>query len=66
MQVTLSLSEVMDRCKDWEELCDAEGLNPWACKEGFGDSQITFTEEKAKKYGILAQGQLHGKEAVYE
>lgn len=53
MKVVLTLSEVLQRCEDWEKFCDDHGYNVWAIAEGFGDAEIELSEKKAAKYGII-------------
>jgi hypothetical protein len=53
MEITLDLSEILDRCNDWEEFCDEQGWSVWCVNEGGGDLEITMSEEEAIKYGLI-------------
>ena len=53
MKITLTLNEAMDKCDNWDDMCAGEGLNPWACAEGFGHTMLTLTKEQAECYGII-------------
>jgi hypothetical protein len=53
MKIFLTLSEVSDRCYDWEDFCEAEGWSVWAVNEGGGDVEVALSEEQAKLYGII-------------
>lgn len=57
MEITLTLSEVMEFCYDWETFCRDMGWSVWACSEGGGDVTISLTKEQAIKYGILEGSQ---------
>lgn len=54
MKVTFTASELLDRGV-WDEVCKLRGINEWAIKEGLmdGDEELTFSEEEAKKLGLL-------------
>jgi len=53
MTITLTLSEILDRCNDWEDFCQEEGWSEWAVNEGGGDITVNLTEEQCYKYGVL-------------
>jgi hypothetical protein len=53
MEITLDLSEILDRCNDWEEFCDEQGWSVWCVNEGGGDIEVSLTEEEAISYGII-------------
>lgn len=53
MTITLTLEKVLDRCNDWEQFCDQEGWSEYAVNEGGGDIEVSLSEEKAIKYGII-------------
>jgi hypothetical protein len=53
MTITITLSEILDKCYDWEEYCRDSGYSEWAVNEGGGDIAVNMTEEEAKKYGII-------------
>lgn len=53
MKILITLSEVLDRCSDWEYFCEEEGWSEWCVNEGGGDTEILLTEEKAIKYGVI-------------
>lgn len=53
MNITLTLAEVLNRCRDWDYFCEQEGWSVWAVNEGGGDVSVTLTEEKLYEYGIL-------------
>lgn len=53
MTVTLTLSEILDKCFDWDVFCEKEGMSVWCVNEGGGDISITLSEDKAKEYGII-------------
>jgi len=55
MYIAMTLSEVLERCNNWDLFCEEEGWSVWAVNEGGGDVQVNLTEEKAYKYGILKQ-----------
>jgi len=55
MIINMTLSEVLDKCNDWEYFCKEEGWSEWAVNEGGGDVEVYLTEELAYKYGILKQ-----------
>lgn len=53
MRIVLTLSEMLDKCDDWEYFCDKEGYSVYAVNEGGGDIEISLTEKQAKKYGLI-------------
>jgi hypothetical protein len=53
MRITLTLSEISDKCRDWGKFCAEFGINYWAINEGLGDTELTLTEEEAYRFGIL-------------
>ena len=56
MTITIPLSEILDKCLDWEKYCKDNGCSEWAVNEGFGEVEVTMTEEEARKYGIIRAG----------
>ena len=46
-----------DRARDFNELCNELGLNPWCMNEGLatGDEVYTLSEETAKRHGLLRE-----------
>lgn len=53
MRIVLTLSEVLDKCNDWDSFCDKEGYSVYCVNEGGDDIEISLSEEKAKEYGII-------------
>lgn len=53
MRIVLTLSEILDRCNDWDSFCENEGYSVYAVKEGGGDLVVSLSEKKAKEYGII-------------
>lgn len=53
MKITMTLSEVSNKCDDWDYFCVQEGIDYYACKV-YGHSTIELTEQKAINYGIIA------------
>lgn len=53
MKVTLTCSELLNKCNDWIRTCQILGLSEWCCKEGYGDTEITLSEEQAKDFGVI-------------
>ena len=53
MKITLTCSELLNRCSDWEVVCYELGLSEYCCNMGYGDTEVTLTEEQAKKHGII-------------
>lgn len=53
MRITITLSEILDKCSNWEYYCEDAGYSVWAVNEGGGDIEVTMTEKEAKKYGII-------------
>jgi len=53
MVVILTLSEILDKCNDWEDFCEKEGWSVWAVNEGGGDIEVTLSEDKCHEYGII-------------
>ena len=49
----MTLSEVLDKCNDWDYFCKEEGWGEWAVAEGGGNVEVYLTEEQCYKYGIL-------------
>jgi hypothetical protein len=57
MTITMTLREVLKRCNDWDYFCEEEGWSIWCINEGGGDLNITLTEEKCYRYGILKKNE---------
>jgi hypothetical protein len=53
MTIITTLSEVFEKCSDWEFFCEEEGWATFCIKEGGGDIAIHLTEEQAIKYGLI-------------
>jgi hypothetical protein len=53
MNIYITLSEVLDRCNDWETFCKKEGYSEWCVNEGGGDWEVYLSEQKAIEYGII-------------
>lgn len=53
MTITLTLSEVLNRCHDWEKFCEDTGYSVNAIKEGGGGVEVTLSEQQAIEYGII-------------
>ncbi|WP_272152131.1 hypothetical protein [Tenacibaculum aiptasiae] len=53
MTISIKLSEVFEKCNDWENFCINEGYSEWCVSEGGGDVEITLTEKEAIEYGII-------------
>ena len=55
MKILITRGEILEKCSDWEEVCEKEGWSVWCVNEGGGDIEEYLTEEKALEYGILNQ-----------
>ena len=53
MRITMTLSEVLANCNDWERFCEKKGLSPWAVKEGGGDVEVNLLEDDLIEFGLL-------------
>ena len=55
MDIRVTIREMSDRARDFNELCSEIGLNPWCMNEGLatGDEVYTLDEETAKRHGLL-------------
>lgn len=53
MHIFMTLSEILNRCNDWDYFCEEEGWSVWAVNEGGGDISVNLNEEQAIKYGII-------------
>lgn len=53
MKITITLSEVLDKCNNWNTFCN----NEWYCErvvnEWWWDVEIDLSVEKAKKYWLI-------------
>ena len=63
----LTLQEIMDTCRDWEEFCRLHGYNEWAVNEGGGDVTVSITAQQAHHLGIveLTDWKVKPREEVY-
>lgn len=52
MTITMTLSEVLDRCWSWDYFCEIKGYSVWAVNEGGGDVEVNLTEDELKIFGI--------------
>ena len=55
MKITLTYSEALQKCDNWNALCKRIGLNPWCISEGLvdRDAELEIDYEIAKDYGII-------------
>jgi hypothetical protein len=53
MKISMTLSEVLNQCSDWEQFCEEQGWSEWAVNEGGGDIQVSLSREEAERYGII-------------
>lgn len=53
MKINMTLSEILDKCNDWEYFCEEEDWSVWAVNEGGGDCSVSLTEKQCYKYGIF-------------
>jgi gentisate 1,2-dioxygenase len=49
----MTLSEVMETCKDWEYFCKKTGFSVYAVSEGGGNVEVSMTTLEAHDYGIV-------------
>jgi len=49
----MTLQEVMDTCKNWEQFCDAKGFSYWAVNEGGGNVDVRLSTQEAHEFGIV-------------
>lgn len=56
--MTLTLSEVLDVCPDWEGFCDKYGFDHYAVNEGGGDITVSMSIADAQELGIVTSGSL--------
>lgn len=55
IEITLTLSDVLERCHDWETFCEEQGWSVYAVNEGGGDCEVRLSIEDARKYGLLRE-----------
>ena len=53
MKIVIKLSEVLDRCDNWENFCLEKGFTEMAVNEGAGDIEVTLTEQEAFECGLF-------------
>lgn len=53
MRITMNLSEILERCNNWQEFCDEYGWSEWVVNEGGGDIEWVFSEEDAIRFGVI-------------
>lgn len=53
MKIKLTLSEILDRCNNWDKFCEEQGWSVWAVNEGGGDTEVILSEDEAIRYGII-------------
>lgn len=53
MRIVITLSDALDRCYNWSDFCEEFGLDEYCVNTGYGDSEVTLTEEQAIKHGII-------------
>ena len=53
MIIKLTLSEILNKCNNWDYFCNEEGWGEYAVAEGGGDVEVCLSEEQCYKYGIL-------------
>jgi hypothetical protein len=53
MQIRMTLSEIKDKCDDWDYFCEQEGWSVYACAEGGGNITTTLDKEQVQEYGII-------------
>jgi len=53
MEINVTLSEVLEKCDDWNEFCKERGWSEYAVNEGGGDIVVQLTTQECVKYGIL-------------
>ena len=51
--LNMTLQDAMDIAPNWDEFCDAMGLNPYCVNEGGGDCQISISLYKADRLGLI-------------
>lgn len=55
MIISLTLSEILEKCNDWQYFCNEEGWSEWSVNEGGGNITVYLNEEQCRKYGILKE-----------
>ena len=53
MSITMTLSEILHQCNDWDGFCDEFGWSEWCVNEGGCDITQTLTKDEAKRYGVI-------------
>lgn len=54
METIVQLSYVFQH-GNWDLFCEEQGIDYWACANGFGETKITLTQDEAKRYGLLKE-----------
>ena len=53
MTITTTLSEVLEKCSNWDDFCDKKGFSVWAVNEGGGHIEVSLTKEEAIEFGLI-------------
>ena len=53
MTINITLSEILNKCNNWNDFCENEGFSEWFVNEGGGHIEINLSEEKAIRYGLV-------------
>lgn len=53
MTIHMTLSEVAEECRSWQEFCEDKGFSEYAIREGGGDVEVQLTKEEVLKYEIF-------------
>ena len=56
MKIIITCSEALRKCHNWLEFCKEFGLSEYCVNSGYGNSEVTLTEEQAVKHGIIKRG----------
>jgi hypothetical protein len=51
--MTMTLSEILSTCNDWDKFCDEKGFSVWAVNEGGGHVEVNLTIDEAEQFGII-------------
>ena len=49
----MSLQEIIECCKDWDEFCKQKGFSVYAVNEGGGHVEVEMTTQEAHGFGII-------------
>lgn len=50
MEIIITLSEMLHKCKDWDKFCDDKWYNVRSVNEWWWDVEIKLTEEEYNLY----------------